>query len=87
MEGVHELAFVFMQALDLYVKYRVGVDDDVCGTAHIVREITLVCRFDFVKAGEHRFVVGIFHEIFKLFGGFAAAGSDEFFDEIAEQRV
>ncbi len=68
MHRVQKLTLILVQALDLHVEDRVGVEHDALRLFDVGGKIELIRALDLAEAVQHRGVVCIGLELFKRFG-------------------
>ena len=68
MHRVQKLTLILVQALDLHVEDRVGIEHDALRLFDVGGKIELIRALDLAEAVQHRSVVCIGLELFKRFG-------------------
>ena len=87
IEGVHLLAFILMQTLDLDVINGSFINADLFGSFQIFLQRMLIILFDLQQPVQHGFIVPESQQLFQLARVLFPAASDQLGDKGGKRRV
>ena len=86
VKGVHLLALVFVEPLDLDVENRVGINGDSLAFMQKAGQLGFVFGFDLPQLAQHRSVPAVCQQLFQFHSVPPEAGTDEAL-QIGGQRL